>query len=58
MPDLSAIEAVLNYESHSYYYFAADAKKSGFHRFARTLRGHSQNAKAYQAYLNQKGIIN
>lgn len=58
MPDLSAIEAVLNYESHSYYYFAADAKKSGFHRFARTLRGHNQNAKAYQAYLNQKGIIN
>ena len=56
MPDLSAVEAVLNYETHSYYYFAANPEKPGFHRFAKTLRGHNTNAKAYQSYLNRKGI--
>ena len=56
MPDLSAINAVLNYESHSYYYFAANADKPGFHRFSNTLRGHNENARAYQSYLNRKGI--
>ena len=56
MPDLSAIEAVLNYEHHSYFYFAADAKNPGFHQFAKTLNGHNQNAKNYQAYLNRRGV--
>ena len=56
MPDLSAIDAVLNYESHSYYYFAANAEKPGFHRFSNTLSGHNKNAIAYQSYLNRKGI--
>jgi len=56
MPDLTAIEAVLNYERHSYFYFAADAKKPGFHQFAKTLSGHNRNARNYQAYLNKQGI--
>ena len=56
MPDLTAIEAVLNYEHHSYFYFAADAKNPGFHQFAKTLKGHNQNAINYQAYLNRKGV--
>jgi len=56
MPDLSAIDAVLNHESHSYYYFAANAEKPGFHRFSKTLSVHNKNARAYQFYLNLKGI--
>ena len=56
MPDLSAIEAVLNYEKHSYFYFAADAKKPGFHRFAKTLSQHNQNARDYQRHLSKQGI--
>ena len=56
MPDLTAIEAVLNYERHSYFYFAADAKNPGFHQFAKTLKGHNQNARNYQAYLNRRGV--
>lgn len=56
MPDISAIEAVLNYEKHSYFYFAADAKKPGFHKFAKTLSQHNQNAREYQRYLSQQGI--
>jgi UPF0755 protein len=56
MPDISAIEAVLNYEKHDYFYFAADANKPGFHKFAKTLSQHNQNAREYQQYLSQKGI--
>ena len=56
MPDISAIDAVLNYEKHKYLYFAADAKRYGFHRFAKTLTQHNVNARAYQRYLSSQGI--
>jgi UPF0755 protein len=51
MPDVSAIKAVLNAEKHSYLYFAADAKRLGFHKFAKTLAQHNANARAYHSYL-------
>ncbi len=56
MPDISAIDAVLNYETHGYFYFAADARKPGFHKFAKTLSQHNQNARDYQRYLSNQGI--
>ncbi|GAA4885707.1 endolytic transglycosylase MltG [Flaviramulus aquimarinus] len=56
MPDISAIDAVLNYEKHKYLYFAADAKRFGFHKFAKTLSQHNVNARAYQRYLSSQGI--
>ncbi|WP_445955994.1 endolytic transglycosylase MltG [Yeosuana sp.] len=56
MPDVSAIEAVLNYEKHSYYYFAADAKRLGYHKFAKNLSQHNANAREYQRYLSSQGI--
>ena len=56
MPDLSSIDAVLNYEKHSYFYFAANPEKPGFHNFARSLKNHNINANNYQNYLNKKGI--
>ncbi|TCK64730.1 UPF0755 protein [Winogradskyella wandonensis] len=56
MPDLSAIDAVLNYENHNYLYFAADPKKPGYHRFAKTLSQHNNNARDYHNYLDQQGI--
>ena len=56
MPDISAIHAVLDYETHKYLYFAADAKRFGFHKFARTLAQHNRNAKEYQRYLSSQGI--
>ncbi len=56
MPDISAVKAVLNYEDHNYYFFAADPDRPGFHRFARTLAQHNQNAREYQRYLNEQGI--
>ena len=56
MPDLSAIDAVLNYEKHNYLYFAADPKKIGYHRFAKSLSQHNNNARAYHKYLDKQGI--
>lgn len=56
MPDISAIDAVLNYEKHNYLYFAANAKKPGFHKFAKTLSQHNVNAREYQRYLSSQGI--
>lgn len=56
MPDISAIDAVLNYEKHKYLYFAANAKKFGFHKFAKTLSQHNVNAREYQRYLSSQGI--
>jgi UPF0755 protein len=56
MPDLSAIKAVLNPEKHNYLYFAADAKRIGYHKFAKTLRQHNNNAREYQRYLSSQGI--
>ena len=56
MPDLSAINAVLNPEKHSYLYFAADAKRIGYHKFAKTLGQHNNNAREYHQYLSSQGI--
>ncbi len=56
MPDLSAINAVLNPEKHNYLYFAADAKRLGYHKFAKTLAQHNNNAREYQRYLSSQGI--
>lgn len=56
MPDLSAIKAVLNPEKHSYLYFAADAKRIGYHKFAKTLNQHNNNAREYHKYLSSQGI--
>lgn len=56
MPDISAIDAVLNYEKHKYLYFAADANRFGFHKFAKTLAQHNVNAREYQRYLSSQGI--
>ncbi|NNC50228.1 MAG: endolytic transglycosylase MltG [Flaviramulus sp.] len=56
MPDISAIDAVLNYEKHKYLYFAADAKRLGYHKFAKTLAQHNVNAREYHRFLSLQGI--
>jgi UPF0755 protein len=56
MPSIAAIDAVLNYEHHDYYYFCAKDDFSGRHAFAKTLAQHNQNARAYQLALNKRNI--
>ena len=54
MPDVSAIDAVLNYEKHQYYYFVANIKKMGYHQFAKTLTQHNNNAVAYRNWVSKR----
>tara|TARA_R110001632_G_scaffold116951_3_gene228782 strand:- start:4257 stop:5285 length:1029 start_codon:yes stop_codon:yes gene_type:complete len=56
MPDISSINAVLNYKKHSYIYMCANIDKIGFHEFASTLKQHNRNATKYQRWLNKQGI--
>lgn len=56
MPDISAIDAVLNYEHHDYLYFVADVKNFGYHKFARTLAQHNANRQEYVRWINQQGV--
>ncbi|MCB9230449.1 MAG: endolytic transglycosylase MltG [Bacteroidia bacterium] len=53
-PEISALDAVLNYEKHDYIYFCAKADFSGYHNFAKTLTQHNANAKAYHAAMNAR----
>jgi len=56
MPSIGSIDAVLNPEQHDYLFMCA---KPGFgtqHAFAKTNRGHAQNARRYHRWLTQQGI--
>jgi UPF0755 protein len=56
MPDITAIEAVLNPEKHSYIYFCASVERFGYHEFAVTQAEHEQNAKKYYNWINSQGV--
>lgn len=56
MPDMAAIEGVLNYEKHDYIYFCARAEMDGRHNFARTLKEHNRNAAEYHRALDRLKI--
>ena len=56
MPGRNAINAVLDFERHDYMFFCARPTFDGYHDFARTLREHNANARAYSAELNRRKI--
>lgn len=56
MPDISAIDAVLNAEKHDYIYFCADPNRPGYHLFEKTYEAHMVNAKKYAEWVNKLGI--
>lgn len=56
MPDLSSLEAVLNYEKHNYLYFVADTENPGYHIFSKTLSEHNRNARKYRRWINEQKI--
>lgn len=51
MPDISSIDAVLNYEDHDFYYFVANPEKPGYHKFSKTHAEHIRNKKAYIEWI-------
>ncbi|HEY9184282.1 MAG TPA: endolytic transglycosylase MltG [Salegentibacter sp.] len=56
MPDISSIDAVLNYEDHDYFYFVADVQNMGYHKFAKNLAQHNRNKQEYVRWINKQGI--
>ena len=56
IPSVSAIDGVLDYEKHNYYYMCAKADFSGYHAFARNLTQHNRNAREWQRALNKRKI--
>jgi UPF0755 protein len=51
MPEISTLDAVLNYQKNSYIYMCAKEDFSGYHNFATTLSDHNKNARKYQEAL-------
>ncbi|MBQ1214350.1 MAG: endolytic transglycosylase MltG, partial [Tidjanibacter sp.] len=56
LPSITAIDAVLDFENHSYLYFCAKEDFSGRHYFSKTLSEHNRYAKRYAAALNKARI--
>ena len=56
MSDISAIDAVLNYEKHNYLYMVANPYNRGYHLFASDLSEHNRNRKVYIRWINSRGI--
>ncbi|MEY2692421.1 MAG: hypothetical protein RIT03_811, partial [Bacteroidota bacterium] len=56
MPDISAIDAVLNPAKHNYIYFCASVTRFGYHEFAVTPDQHEANRRKYVAWVSAQGI--
>ena len=56
MPDISSIDAVLNFEKHNFLFMVANPSNRGYHLFASDLKGHNRNKKAYIRWINSRGI--
>ena len=56
MPDITALEAVLNPEKNDFIYFCASVDRFGYHEFAATLQEHNVNAKKYSDWINAQGV--
>ncbi|MFL2594282.1 MAG: endolytic transglycosylase MltG, partial [Flavobacteriaceae bacterium] len=57
MPDISSVDAVLNYESHNYLFFVVNPNNPGYHLFASTYNEHLINRKVYIRWLNENRIM-
>jgi UPF0755 protein len=55
-PDISAIEAVLNPQKHSFIYFVADVSNPGYHLFSRTNAEHNRKKRQYTKWLKKSRI--
>ena len=56
MPDITALEAVLDPEKNNFIYFCASVERFGYHEFAATLVEHNKNAKKYSDWINSQGV--
>ena len=56
MPDITAMEAVLDPEKHDYIYFCASVTHFGYHEFAASYTEHTANARKYSNWINSQGV--
>jgi UPF0755 protein len=56
MPDVTALDAVLNPEKHNYIFFCASVTNFGYHEFAVTAAQHEANRQKYVAWINKQGV--
>ncbi|MCD4794855.1 MAG: endolytic transglycosylase MltG [Bacteroidales bacterium] len=56
MPEISSLNAVLNYDKHNYIFMCAKEDFSGYHNFSTNARQHGIYARRYQQALNKKKI--
>ena len=56
MPDITAVDAVLNPEKNDYIYFCASIDRFGYHEFASTYEQHQINAKKYSDWIASQGV--
>ena len=57
IPSINAIDAVLNAETHEYFFFCARPDGSGYHDFSKTFSGHRQKAIKYRREQTRNGNI-
>lgn len=57
LPELSSLEAVLDFEKHDYLYMCAKADFSSYHNFSKSLSQHNVYANAYRRELNRRKIM-
>jgi len=56
MASIASIDAVLKAENHNFIFFCAKPDLSGYHAFAKTLKGHNANANKYRKWITSRGI--
>lgn len=56
LPEVSAMDAVLDPDENNYIYMCAKEDFSGFHNFASSYNQHINNARRYQRELNRRKI--
>lgn len=57
LPDVSSIDAVLNYKKNDYIFMCAKEDFSGYHNFSNTLEQHNIHAHKYRTALNKRRIL-
>ena len=57
LPEISSLEAVLNYKKNDYIFMCAKEDFSGYHYFSKSLEQHGIHAKKYRSALNKRKIM-
>ena len=57
MPDISSIDAVLNFKNHNYLYFVANPDKPGYHSFQELWKRSQLLQKSLYQLVKKKVII-